>query len=185
MDGLLGAAALAVDGGGRDRVGEIGGEQHVAGDVDALLADLVYTTEHDVLDHAGLDAGTLYDLVQHHCAEVVRVDAGKDTGAPAHGGANGLYDYNFSHWGSLLRYVRQHSSRRSGRPADANSAKDYAELIYTSSGLVYACAERAGAVGEVEGGARPPPRVETPKYGGPGCPKSSRPAGFAIRSSSA
>ena len=98
VDGLLGAAALAVYGRGGDRVGEVGGEEHVAGDVDALLADLVDAAEDDVLDHAGLDAGALDDLVQDHCAEVVGVDAGKDAVAAAHGRANGLYDDYFSHW---------------------------------------------------------------------------------------
>ena len=56
VDGLLAGAALAVDGGrgGLDR--EPGLEPGVAGDVDALLAELLHAAGDDVLDLGGLDA---------------------------------------------------------------------------------------------------------------------------------
>ena len=48
--GLLRRTALAVDGGADRRLGEAGGERGVAGDVDALLADLHDATHDHVLD---------------------------------------------------------------------------------------------------------------------------------------
>ena len=63
VDGLLGRAALAVDGGGGGLDRKPGLEPGVAGDVDALLAELLHTAGDDVLDLGGLDAGPLDHLV--------------------------------------------------------------------------------------------------------------------------
>ena len=49
-DRLLAAAALAVDGRARHRLGETGAEQRVAGDVDGLVADLGDGARDDVVD---------------------------------------------------------------------------------------------------------------------------------------
>ena len=62
VDGLLGGAALAVDGGGGGLDREPGLEPGVAGDVDALLAELLHAAGDDVLDLGGVDPGPLDDL---------------------------------------------------------------------------------------------------------------------------
>jgi hypothetical protein len=95
---LLPATALPVDGCRGNFVREVGREQHVAGDVGALLADLVHAAEDDVFDHRGLDTGALHNLVEDVRAEIVRVHAGQCTAPPSHGGADGFNNDCFSHW---------------------------------------------------------------------------------------
>jgi hypothetical protein len=56
---LLARAALPVDRGGRDRLGEPGGEHRVAGDVEGLLAGLRHAAADDVVDLARVDPGPL------------------------------------------------------------------------------------------------------------------------------
>lgn len=57
--GLLGAAALAVDGGGTDLLGQAGGQPRHPGDVVRLLAVLGDAATDDLLDLIGVDAGLL------------------------------------------------------------------------------------------------------------------------------
>src|SRR4051812_50091310 len=63
VDCLLRRAALAVDGGGRSLDRKAGLEPGVAGDVDALLAELLDTAGDDVLDLRAVDAGPVDHLV--------------------------------------------------------------------------------------------------------------------------
>ena len=104
VDCLLGAPALPVNGRRRDGVREVRGKRDVAGDVDALLANLVDAAEDNVIDHRGLDAGALDQLVEDHGAEVVWVDAGKNAGATTHGRAD-RFDYDYFSHGNDLRIV--------------------------------------------------------------------------------
>ena len=62
VDGLLGGAALAVDGGGGrlDRQALL--QPGVAGDVEALLAELLHAAGDHVFDLGGVDAGARDDL---------------------------------------------------------------------------------------------------------------------------
>ena len=62
--GLLGRAALAVDGGGRHLVGKALAQPRGAGHVGGLLPRLGHATSHDLLDVAGVDPGPLdqFDL---------------------------------------------------------------------------------------------------------------------------
>ena len=55
--GLLAAAALAVDGGGADMLGQPGDQPADPGDVVGLLAELRDAAADDLLDLAGVDAG--------------------------------------------------------------------------------------------------------------------------------
>ena len=74
MRGLLRRAALAVDRGAGHRLGQTGGERGVAGDVDALLADLHDATHDHVFDERGVDAVALDDRAHHVGREIDRVD---------------------------------------------------------------------------------------------------------------
>ncbi len=62
VDGLLGGAALAVDGGRRGLDGQAGLEPGVAGDVDPLLAELLHAAGDDILHLGGVDPGALDHL---------------------------------------------------------------------------------------------------------------------------
>ena len=57
MDGLLGGAALAVDGGAGAGGGEDGREDDVAGEVARLRADLGDAAEDYVVDEGGVGGG--------------------------------------------------------------------------------------------------------------------------------
>ena len=62
VDRLLGRAALAIDRGGGGLHREPGLEPGVAGDVDALLPELLDAAGDDVLDLGGVDPGALDQL---------------------------------------------------------------------------------------------------------------------------
>ena len=68
--GLLRRTALPVDGGADRRLGEPGGERGVAGDVDALLADLHDATHDHVVDERGVEAVARDDLADHVRGEI-------------------------------------------------------------------------------------------------------------------
>ena len=53
-------AALAVDGGGADLLGQTQGQPRRAGDVVGLLADLGHAAADDLLDVAGIDTGLVH-----------------------------------------------------------------------------------------------------------------------------
>ena len=73
VDGLLGGAALAVDGGAGDVLGEPGHQPARAGDVARLGTDGVDAAEHHVLDGAGVDAGAFDQRLDAWRTEVGRV----------------------------------------------------------------------------------------------------------------
>src|SRR4051812_39972280 len=74
VDCLLRRAALAVDGGGRSLDRKAGLEPGVAGDVDALLAELLDTAGDDVLHLGGIDPRALDDRAVGLSKEVRGVD---------------------------------------------------------------------------------------------------------------
>ena len=63
VGGLLGRAALAVDGGGGHRERQAGGQPGGAGDVEGLLADLADAAADDLADLGRVDAGALDQLL--------------------------------------------------------------------------------------------------------------------------
>ena len=94
---LLGAPALAVDGGRRHRLGEAGAERGAAADVDRLLAHLVEAADDDVVHLAGVHPRPGDDLGEHLAEQVGRVPAGEHPLAPPHRGADGLDDQRLAH----------------------------------------------------------------------------------------
>ena len=59
VEGLLGGAALAVDGGGGHRLGPAGGQHGVAADVERLLADLHDAAHDHVVDQGRVEVVAL------------------------------------------------------------------------------------------------------------------------------
>jgi len=55
VQGLLGGAALAVDGGGGHRLGPAGGEDGVAADIERLLGDLHHAAHDHVVDEGWVE----------------------------------------------------------------------------------------------------------------------------------
>ena len=101
VGGLLRRAALAVDGGGGHRLGEAGGEDGVAADVEALVADLHHAAHDDVVDEGGIEVVALGELLEHLAGEVGGVPARELSVALAAGGADGVDDDGGGHgWGS-------------------------------------------------------------------------------------
>ena len=95
--GLLGGAALAVDGGGRHFIGQPGEQPGGAGHVEALLAGLGHASAHHLLHHARVDAGAL-DHLDLGCAEDVgRPEAGEPAVALADRRADSFDDYWLRH----------------------------------------------------------------------------------------
>jgi hypothetical protein len=74
VHGLLGRAALAVDGGAGDVLGSAGDQPTGAGDVARLTTDRVDVAEDDVLDRTRIDAGALQERLDGGGPEVGRVD---------------------------------------------------------------------------------------------------------------
>src|SRR5690606_26010095 len=92
VDGLLGGAALAVDGGARNVFGQARGQPGGAGDVGRLRAELVDAAEDDVVDLAGVDAGALDRGLDDVPGEVGRVDLAQTALPAPHGGADSADD---------------------------------------------------------------------------------------------
>ena len=63
MIGLLRAAALTVDGGGADVIGQARGEPGDPGDVVGLFAVLRDAAADDLLDFAGVDSGLVHECL--------------------------------------------------------------------------------------------------------------------------
>ena len=116
VDGLLGRAALAVDGGAGHVLGQAGGEPAGAGDVAGLAADGVDAAEHDVLDRGGVDAGPLDEGPERVGAQVGGVHLRQPAAAPPDRGAHCVDDVGLGHGvssGSIHRI-----SPRIGRSSD-------------------------------------------------------------------
>jgi len=63
-DGLLAAAALAVDGGAGHALGKTRAQQRISGDVDGLVADLGDRPRDDVVDADGVHTGAFHQGAQ-------------------------------------------------------------------------------------------------------------------------
>ena len=105
VDGLLGRAALAVDGGAGDVLGAAGHQPAGAGDVAGLAADGVDVAEHHVLDRAGVDAGAVEQGPDRVGPQVGRVDLAQAAAPLAHGGPDGVDDVGLGHGCSWSREV--------------------------------------------------------------------------------
>ena len=96
MGGLLARPALAVDRRAGHDLGPAGGEHGVAGDVEALLADLHHAAHHDVVDDAGIEAGAVDERLQRLGGEVDGVPVLELAVALAERGADGVDDHGSS-----------------------------------------------------------------------------------------
>ena len=105
VDGLLGRAALAVDGGPGTDVGEAGGQRGVAGDVHGLLADGHGAAHDHVLDQGGVEVVALDQGPQGLGGQVDRVPAREPAVAAAHRGADGVDDHGMWAWGHCCRSI--------------------------------------------------------------------------------
>lgn len=106
MDGLLGGAALPVDGGGGHGIGESGAQPGVAGGVHGLLADLVDGAPDHVVDEGGIDAAALDQGAQGVGEQGDRVDMGQGSArlALSYRGPDGFDDDGVAHdW--LLSWI--------------------------------------------------------------------------------
>ncbi len=124
VHGLLGGAALAVHRGRRDRLGQAGRENGVAGGVHGLLADLVDGAADDVVDQLRVDARALDQGAQGVGEELYRVDVGEGAVrlALADGGAYGFDDDCVAHGAGLLgRLATRAQEERSTQRAGATS----------------------------------------------------------------
>jgi hypothetical protein len=99
--GLLAAAALGVDRGGRRGEGQAGAQPCGAGDVERLLADLADAAAHHLVDRGGVDAGALDDGLLHVGEHLGRVQGGQAAVALADGRADGVDDDDVAHGRSL------------------------------------------------------------------------------------
>ena len=101
VDGLLGGAALAVDGGARHVLGQAGREPAGAGDVAGLPADRVDVAEHDVLDRRGVDPRPLDERRERVRPEIGGVHLREPPAAPPDGAAHCVDDVGLGHAGLL------------------------------------------------------------------------------------
>ena len=104
MVGLLGAAALAVDGGRADLLGQARGQPGDAGDVVGLLAVLGDATADGLLDLVGVDAGLLDHGLLDGPQQFGRMQTGQPAAALSDGAAGGFDDDRITH-GVRLEHV--------------------------------------------------------------------------------
>ena len=99
MDGLLGGAALAVDGGGGDGFGQAGAEPGVPRGVHGLLADLVDGAADHVVDEGRVDAAAVDERAEGVGEEGYGVDVGEGAAglALAYRGPDGFDDDGVTH----------------------------------------------------------------------------------------
>jgi hypothetical protein len=76
MRGLLAGTALAVDRGGRYRVGEACAEHGATGDIEALLATLAHACPVHVVDERGVEALPVDQGAQRAGQQIGGMDAG-------------------------------------------------------------------------------------------------------------
>ena len=99
VDGLLGRPALAVDGRGRDRLGQSRRHPGVAGHVGGLLAHLADTAADDVVDALGVDPGVVHEMGQGEGEEVDGMPIGQGPAPLAERGPTRVDDDCFAHCG--------------------------------------------------------------------------------------
>ena len=97
---LLAGAALAVDGGGGDRFGPTRGEHGVAADVERLLTHLHDAAHDHVVDQCGVEIVALLEGLQHVGGKRGGMLVLEHSVALTAGGADGIDDDSFGHWGS-------------------------------------------------------------------------------------
>src|SRR5690606_9450981 len=97
VGGLLGRAALAIDGGGGDLLGPAGGEHRVATDVERLGAGLHDAPHDDVVDQGGVQVVALRQGLEGLGGEVDRVPAGQGAVAATAGCADDVDDHCVGH----------------------------------------------------------------------------------------
>ena len=95
--GLLGAAALAVDGGRAGLLGQPGGQPGHPGDVVGLLAELGDAPADDLFDLAGIDPGLVHEGLLHRPEQLGGVQSGEPPVAFADRAAGGLDDHGSAH----------------------------------------------------------------------------------------
>ncbi len=101
VGGLLRRAALGVDGGVGDRLGEAGAEPGRAADVEGLLADLADAAGDDLADGRRVDARPLDGGLLGGGQQVGRVDGGEPAATATNGGADGFDDHDIRHGRNL------------------------------------------------------------------------------------
>src|SRR5581483_2155046 len=97
MIGLLPAAALAVDGGGADVLGQANGQPGRAGDVVGLLGILRHAAADDLLDVTGIDAGLLHKRLLHRTEQFGGMQARQPSVAFPDRAAGGFDNYRLTH----------------------------------------------------------------------------------------
>ena len=100
-DGLLGGAALGVDGGGRDLDGQPGGQPGIPGDVHGLHADLGDAAADDLADLERVDASADEQVALDGAQQVDGVHGGQPAVAAPDRRPHGLDDHDIPHGGSL------------------------------------------------------------------------------------
>ena len=106
MDGLLGAAALPVDGGTGNVVGETRHQPTGAGDVARLRTDRVDVAEHHILDRARIDARAVDQCLDGMGPEIGRMNLRQGAAAPPDGRTNGIDDVGLGARGHVLCLLR-------------------------------------------------------------------------------
>ena len=102
--GLLSAAALAVDRGGADLLGQTQGQPRRAGDVVGLLRVLRHAAADELLDVAGIDTGLVHKRLLNRAQQLGGVQPRQPSGAFADGAAGGFNYYRVTH-GVRLEHV--------------------------------------------------------------------------------
>src|SRR4029453_9472098 len=95
--GLLGGAALGVDGGGRSRERQPGAEPGGAPDVERLLAPLADAAGDNLADGRRVDARAGDELGEGGGEQVRRMHARQPAVAAADRGADGFDDHDLGH----------------------------------------------------------------------------------------
>ena len=96
VDRLEPRAAQPVDGQATDLDREVREQERHPRDVAVVLAGLVGAAEDDVLDEAGVDAGTVHQPAQDRGGQVVRPDAGQGAAVATDRGPDRLDDPGFT-----------------------------------------------------------------------------------------
>ena len=97
MHGLLGRAALPVDGDAWHRLGQARREPGGAGDVAGLRADRVHAAEHHVVDGFRIGSGPVQQVPDDVRAQVGRVHAGQSPAAAGDGAAHRVDNEGLGH----------------------------------------------------------------------------------------